>query len=114
MRGSHEEGADVALARAQMRELLQAAVADLPRDFRTVFVMREVEGMSPEVVAEALGIPTSTVKTRLFRARKRLQKALAPEVHATLSGAFPFAGADCAVLSELVVNAICGFDRPVA
>jgi RNA polymerase sigma-70 factor (ECF subfamily) len=68
-----------------------------------VFVLHEIEGVPVEEAAEALGIPTGTVKTRLMRARRKLQQALAPEVRTALTGTFPFAGADCARLTERVV-----------
>jgi RNA polymerase sigma-70 factor (ECF subfamily) len=103
MRGSAAEAPDVALAREQMRKLLEQAVAALPDAFRTVFVLRDVEGMSSEETAEVLGVPTATVKTRLFRSRRRLQEMLAPELGSALSGSFPFAGSDCAALTERVL-----------
>jgi len=59
--------------------------------------------LSGEETAEILNIPIATVKTRLFRSRRRLQEALAPEVKTVLSGTFPFAGADCAALTERVL-----------
>ena len=65
---------------------------------------REVEGLSVEDTAEALAIPSATVKTRLLRARRRLQEALAPEVHEALTGTFPFAGSDCAAMTERVLR----------
>lgn len=95
---------DATLAREQLRMLIERAVADLPDTFRSVFVLREVEGLSVEETAEALNIPEATVKTRLHRARARLQQALAPEVRASLSGSFPFAGADCAALTQRVLT----------
>jgi RNA polymerase sigma-70 factor, ECF subfamily len=103
MRGSEAETPDVAFAREQVRKLLEQAVARLPDQFRTVFVLREVEGVSSEEAAEILGIPVATVKTRLFRSRRRLKEMLAPEVATVLSGTFPFAGADCAALTARVV-----------
>jgi RNA polymerase sigma-70 factor (ECF subfamily) len=112
MQGSIDRGAEAALARKQMRALMEAAIATLPRDFRVVFVMREIEGLSVEEAAEALGIPPATVKTRLLRARRRLREALAPELKASLVGAFPFAGVDCAALTERVVEALCGDQLP--
>jgi RNA polymerase sigma-70 factor (ECF subfamily) len=108
MQGSIEQGAEAALARKQMRMILEKAIATLPSDFRLVFVMREIEGLSIEEVADALGILPATVKTRLLRARRRLREALAPEFQASLMGVFPFAGVDCAALTERVVNALCG------
>ena len=103
MRGSEAEAPDASLAREQVRKLLEQAVAGLPDQFRTVFVMREVEGLTSEETAEILDIPVATVKTRLFRGRRRLKEILAPEVATVLSGTFPFAGADCAALTARVM-----------
>jgi RNA polymerase sigma-70 factor (ECF subfamily) len=97
---------DASVAREQLRLLIERAVAELPDIFRSVFVLREVEGLSIEETAEALAIPTATVKTRLLRARRKLQQALAPEVKGVLTGSFPFAGADCAALTERVLAQI--------
>ncbi len=107
MRGSIEQGAETTVARRHLREIMEAAVAALPRQFRTVFVMRDVEGMSVDEVAHALGVRPTTVRTRLLRARRRMREALDPELHDTLVGTFPFAGVDCAALTERVVAAIC-------
>ena len=104
MRGSESERPDVAVAREQIRKLLEQAVAELPETFRTVFVLRDVEGMSSEDTADVLNIPVATVKTRLFRGRRRLQQMLAPELANALTGTFPFAGHDCAELSRRVLT----------
>lgn len=104
--GSEEPGPDSTVAREQLRRLIEHAVADLPDMFRSVFVLRDIEDFSVEETADALGIPAATVKTRLHRARARLQQALAPEVKSALTGSFPFAGADCAALTERVMAAL--------
>ena len=104
MRGSEADPPDVTLAREQIRRLLEHAVAELPDPFRTVFVLREIEGLTSEETAAVLDLPVATVKTRLFRGRKRLQDALAPELGTALSGAFPFAGSDCAAMAERVMS----------
>lgn len=106
MRGSDTDSPDVTVAREQIRKLLEKAVGGLPDPFRTVFVLREIEGLSSEETAEVLDIPVATVKTRLFRSRRRLQEMLAPEMAAVLSGAFPFAGSDCAAMAERVLFAL--------
>lgn len=104
MRGSAADTPDAAVAREEIRKLLEQAIGELPEIFRTVFVLREVEGLSAEQTAEILDVPVATVKTRLFRARRRLQQMLAPEMSNVLNGAFPFAGSDCASLTERVIS----------
>jgi len=103
MRGSDAERPDVAIAREQLRCLLEQAVGALPDPFRTVFVLREVEGLTGEETAEILDVPLATIKTRLFRSKRRLQEMLAPNVRAVLTGTFPFAGNDCAALTARVL-----------
>jgi RNA polymerase sigma-70 factor (ECF subfamily) len=104
MRGSEAESPESAIAREQIRKLLEQAVGQLPDPFRTVFVLREIEGLSSEETAEILNVPVATVKTRLHRGRRRLHEMLAPEMSDLLSGAFPFAGADCAAMAERVLK----------
>jgi RNA polymerase sigma-70 factor (ECF subfamily) len=108
MRGSIDETLpDGALARQQIRQMLEGAIARLPPNFRLVFVLREVEELSVEEAAEALDIPPATVKTRHLRARRRLEEELAPELKSALAGTFPFAGADCEAMTKRVRAAFC-------
>jgi RNA polymerase sigma-70 factor (ECF subfamily) len=108
MQGSMSGAApDKAQARAELRRIMEEAIAALPEPFRIVFVLREIEGLGVEEVSETLGILPATVKTRHLRARRRLQQALAPEVKDALTGSFPFAGADCEAMTERVVRAFC-------
>ena len=58
-------------------ELLKNALQDLPPQFREVMVMRELEGLSYREIATISGVPVGTVMSRLARARRRLQEALA-------------------------------------
>jgi RNA polymerase sigma-70 factor, ECF subfamily len=106
MRGSETDAPDVTVAREQIRRLIEKAVGDLPDVFRTVFVLREIEGLSVEDTSAIVGVPIATVKTRLFRGRRRLQEMLAPEMAALLTGTFPFAGADCAAMTERVLESL--------
>ena len=112
MRGSMSGMApDADLARQDIRTMLEKAIARLPTQFRMVFILREIEGLSVEETAATLDILPATVKTRYLRARRRLQQELAPELKATLSGTFPFAGADCAAMTERIVERLCA--RPI-
>ena len=76
---SRIDGADPmdVLRRAEIRNKLEAALAALPVYHRGVIVMREVEGMSYEEMAEAMGVSKGTIMSRLFHARQKLQRALA-------------------------------------
>ena len=108
MRGSMSgTSPEIELARLQVRRLLEEKISSLPAGFRLVFVLREIEGMTVEATAEALDLKPATVKTRLLRARRRLQDALAPELSAALADSFAFAGGDCETLTERVVQAWC-------
>jgi RNA polymerase sigma-70 factor, ECF subfamily len=108
MRGSAAQASDASLARTQIRQMLEEAIARLPDQFRLVFIFRDVEGLSVAEVAEVLDVPPATIKTRHLRARRRLQEELAPELGNVLTGTFPFAGADCAELTRRVMRAFCG------
>jgi RNA polymerase sigma-70 factor (ECF subfamily) len=55
---------------------LERAMRRLPEEFRTVLLMAEVEGMPLEEVAQVMGCPVGTVKSRIFRAKERLRAVL--------------------------------------
>jgi RNA polymerase sigma-70 factor (ECF subfamily) len=60
----------------ELNSILSSAIAELEPIFRTVFVLRDVEQLSTEETAEALGISVPAVKSRLLRARLRLREKL--------------------------------------
>jgi RNA polymerase sigma-70 factor, ECF subfamily len=90
-------------ANAELRRLLERAIQRLPEQFRTAFVLREVEGLSVEETAEYLGIPPATVKTRDHRARNLLRSYLRENIDATIPQTFPFLGARCDRIVEQVL-----------
>src|SRR6266581_4417987 len=61
---------------AELREILDRTIHGLPATFRTVFVLRDVEGLSTEETAEALSLSVPAVKSRLLRARLQLRERL--------------------------------------
>jgi RNA polymerase sigma-70 factor (ECF subfamily) len=103
---SQQQTPESDLARRQIAKILEAAVAQLSDIFRTVFVLREIEGLSVEETAEILDIPPQTVKTRHLRARRKLMQALDPEIRSVMSGSFQFAGADCERLTRRTLAAM--------
>ena len=101
--GQHPNRPEAALGRAQVRAFLESAVAHLPPDLRLPFLMREVENMSILAIARDLSLNPITVKTRLFRARRRLRIALEERIQGGFDAIFPFDGARCADLADRVV-----------
>ena len=91
-------------ASGELRRLLEVAVDALPEEFRTVFVLREVEGLSTAETAAYLAIRPETVKTRLHRARRQLQEALGVELLAASPSLFEFQGRRC----DRIVSRVLG------
>ncbi|MGZ6142299.1 MAG: RNA polymerase sigma factor, partial [Myxococcales bacterium] len=79
----------------ETQKLLLAAIDELPEHFRTVFVMRAVQGMSVEETAEALDLEQATVKTRLHRARALLQRAILARTEPAVARVLPFPATRC-------------------
>jgi RNA polymerase sigma-70 factor (ECF subfamily) len=63
-------------AQSEMHEILSQVIDQLEPDFRVVFVLRDVEGLSTEETAAAMGISVPAVKSRLLRARLKLRQKL--------------------------------------
>ena len=83
------------LATSELHSLLEHSIEALPDSTRTVFVLREVEGMSTAETSEALGITEENVKVRLHRARAALRKRLYSQVGAETRRAFAFHAVRC-------------------
>jgi len=62
----------------EIARTVQQALDDLPDDLRTAIVLRELEGMSYEEIANAMECPIGTVRSRIFRAREAIDKRLRP------------------------------------
>lgn len=73
----HESPFDIA-ATSEMRERIEAALREIPEQFRAVVVLRDLEGFGYEEIAEILNLNLGTVKSRLMRGRAHLKAQLAP------------------------------------
>ena len=62
----------------EIRDVVEKAMQQLPDDLRTAIVLRELEGLSYEEIAEAMDCPVGTVRSRIFRAREAIDKKLKP------------------------------------
>jgi len=75
--GGDASGPEAAALRSADRELVHAALAELPVEFRETIVLRELEGLAYREIALVLEIPIGTVMSRLARARKALAENIA-------------------------------------
>ena len=62
----------------EIAQTVNATIEGLPEELRRAIQMREIEGMSYEDIAQAMDCPIGTVRSRIFRAREAIDKALAP------------------------------------
>ncbi len=80
---------------AELGQLLEQAVLDLPEQYRTVIMLRDVEELSTAETAAALDLTEQNVKVRLHRGRAMMRDRLFARVGASGKNAFPFMGVRC-------------------
>ncbi len=80
-----EEPADVRVGRRETAEAVRHAIDQLPESYRTVLLLRDIEGLDTEETAKMLGITANAVKIRLHRARMALRTLIAPTLQGALS-----------------------------
>ncbi len=95
---------ETTMVQSEIRVLLERAIDQLPSTFREVLIARLVEGMSVAETAELFGIPSQTVKTRLFRARALIRAEMERHIGPVLGDVFPFAGERCERLTVRVLT----------
>ncbi len=71
------EDAERALLRGELSERMEAAIDKLPKEYKIVLVLRDVEGLSADETAQAVGLSVAAVKSRLHRARVFVRRELA-------------------------------------
>ena len=80
---SWEEPIDHAMERQENRDLVRKKIDELPDSYRTVLVLRDIEGLDTEETANMLGLSVNATKIRLHRARQALRSMLAPHFGGT-------------------------------
>jgi len=75
--------------------VLERAILGLPEDYRLIFMLRDVEGMTTDETAECLNLTPENVKIRLHRARAGLRKGLYAQAGATTVESFQFHATRC-------------------
>jgi RNA polymerase sigma-70 factor (ECF subfamily) len=82
---SWEEPIDTIMERKEARELVRRQIDALPESYRTVLVLRDIEGLDTEETANMLGLSVNATKIRLHRARQALRSLLAPHFRSAAS-----------------------------
>ncbi len=88
-------GPDDATSDRELGDTLSDAVDALPAMYRTVFVMREVEGLTTREAAELLGISEDALKVRLHRAKAALRATIEARLGGAVRSLYGFAGERC-------------------
>lgn len=65
-----------ALERAELRDVVHAAIQELPFDYRLVIILRDIQDLSYKEISAVVGVPLETIKTRIFRGRAMLRGKL--------------------------------------
>jgi len=78
--GEEEEGQnpEYLMETGELSSAIRRAIDSLPPDYKAVIILRDIEGLSYQEIAEVLERPVGTVMSRLYRARKELKERLAP------------------------------------
>ena len=78
-----EDTPDRMLLSKQVAEAVNRAIERLPEELRTAIVLRELEGLSYDEIAESMNCPIGTVRSRIFRAREAVAEELRPILETT-------------------------------
>lgn len=103
---THNDTPEKLANQGELRAILTRSIDRLGDDFREVFVLRAVEGMSVDEVAQLLQVPAGTVKSRYSRARAELRADLKHQLHAPLMAVYSFDGRACDQLTRAVMQRV--------
>ncbi|HET9831015.1 MAG TPA: RNA polymerase sigma factor [Vicinamibacterales bacterium] len=90
----------------ELRRVLEQAVDELPDNYRVVFMLRDVEGLSTSETGAGLGIGEEAVKTRLHRARAMIRRSVSARIGAVSAEAFQFQAPRCDRVVAKVLESI--------
>ena len=110
MTAQDSDSPDKAVARTELRALLERKLDELTEVFRVVFVLRSVVELSVEETAHCLDIPEATVRSRHFRPKSMLRESLVHDIDLAERDVFEFGGAHCDRVIANVLSRIAGAD----
>ncbi len=108
---SKERNPEQQIYDGELKMVLERAFDALPNDYKSVFMLREIEGLSTAETAECLEISEENAKTRLYRARSLFQRELYSLAGANDNAAFQFLGERCDRIVARVLERILPRNR---
>lgn len=105
---SQASGPEKELANRELQAVLREAVEVLPDPLRTVFCLREIEGLSTEETSDLLGLTAENVRVRLHRAKRSLRQTLDARIGREVRRLYLFDGARCDRMVEAVFARLLG------
>lgn len=99
-------------SQSEINQMLEEAILALPRDYRAVLMLRDIEELSTAETAASLGISEENVKVRLFRGRAMVRRTLFERVGSSAKSAFPFMGERCDRVVAQVFKKIAESNEP--
>lgn len=104
LHNSSSQEPDYLADQEQIKHLLQSAIHQLPDNYRSVFILREIENFSVAETALCLDVSQDVIKTRLLRARAMLREKLSSRLEPYIQDLFEFAGKRCDAVTENVLT----------
>jgi len=98
-------------SRAELTSLLEQSLMNLPDQYRTVLILRDVEELSTSETAALLGLTEENVKVRLHRGRSLMRQELLARVGTSAKDAFPFMGQRCDRVVKRVFDSLGDIDK---
>jgi len=96
----------------EFSKMVEQAIDELPEIYRSVLILREVEGMTTEETASVLDVQTDVIKTRLHRARASLREAIEDRIGEQMQNSYTFGNERCDRVVAAVLARLNLGDRP--
>jgi len=102
----HTSGPEKQTFNVELRRILESAIDEMPIRYRSVLILRDVEGLSTTETAKCLRMTPDATKVTLHRARRRLRGLVTQQIGGTVKELFPFHATRCNTVTDAVLQEI--------
>ncbi len=103
---NHTSGPEKQTFNVELRRILESAIDEMPVRYRSVLILRDVEGLSTTETAKCLHMTPDAAKVALHRARRRLRGLVSQQIGGTVKELFPFNATRCDAVTEAVLREV--------